>query len=167
MGGLYYGDVSGVVFLGLARAFPNEDFHIADITSDKADRSIIPSNLSITSPMMRKIPLPFLSTYKLAYPPNYFDDARMDAVLDIITPDIVFKIFGEIKRCLKPKGCLTIVDDIFHRSGTIFSAHLSGFQQVCIMDTQEIIQSGYPLSEQSLAFKHFRHDLFLLKLRKN
>lgn len=167
MGGLWYGDVSGVVFLGLARTCPNEDFYIADITAGKADRSIIPSNLSITSPILRKIPLPFFSTYKLTYPSNYFDDARMDTLLDVVSPDIVVKIFREIKRCLKPNGCLTIVDDVFHRSSTIFSARLSGFKQESIMGTQEIIQSGYPLSEQSLAFKHFRHDLFLLKLRKS
>ena len=116
---------------------------------------------------MRKFPLPFLSSYKLAYPPNYFDDARMDTILDVVRPDIAFKIFREVKRCLKPRGCFTIVDDIFHERGTILSTRLSGLRQVELKNTQEIVQSGYLLSEQTLAFKHFGHDLFLLKLRKN
>lgn len=159
--------MSGVVFLGLARVLPSEDFHIADIAANKADRRNLPSNLSITSPIMKNIPFPFLSTYKLAYPSNYFNDARLDAVLDVVTPDIAFKILSEIKRCLKPNGTLTIMDDIFHRSGAIFSSRLLGLEQVEIMNTQEIIQSGYPLSQQILAFDHFGFDLFLLKLKKN
>jgi ubiquinone/menaquinone biosynthesis C-methylase UbiE len=167
VGGLQYGNLTGVVFLGLARTFPKEDFYIADITAKDVSSKTIPPNLHISSPEIGGISFPFLSTYRLAYPPNYFDDARMDMVLDLVNPDEALKMFWEVRRCLKPGGSFTIVDEIENSSIAKGVTRLSGLKQTRLLNTQQILESGYHLSETAKAFKYHGHDLFLLRSQKN
>jgi SAM-dependent methyltransferase len=159
--------LSGIAFMGLAHAFPQQRFCIADTTANRLASTVyIPPNLAIVTPQLKKSVVPFFTNYKLPYSSDYFNDARMDMVLDLNMPDIAWKMLGEIKRVLRPGGILTIVDEIGNKFEAELLARLLRLTTTKKLNTNEILASGYLLSETAQAFQQFGFDLFLLELKK-
>jgi hypothetical protein len=164
VGGLNYGKLDGVIFLGLAHLLPQDLFYIVDVTADKIEKGHLPKNVFVSTPQVVKIPIPFLSEYKLKHPNHFFDDARMDMVLDVVQPDVALSMFREVRRCLKPGGVFTVVDEIGNRPETVFLGAVSGMKKTSEMNTRELFKSSYPISQYTEAFSG--HDVFSIQFKR-
>jgi len=157
------------IFERLAQQYLQAMFYIVDPKGKNSLKTTFPQNLIVTAPKSKDF-FGFTIDYQIPYTDDFFDDARMDAVLDFMdytyAPVLLLRVLREIKRVLQPNSTLTIMDVNHHKGGVIPACKIIGFRNTQMFSFQELFESGYPISPQIEAFHGFGFPVFGLQVTK-
>jgi SAM-dependent methyltransferase len=152
-----------------AKLNPHNIYVIADLREIQVAHEPLP-NLEYVRAEYRKPSLPFMSlfpNYRLPFPDDEFQGARMDMVLDfLVDPFLRRKVIKEVRRVLLPGGMFNIVDTYQNLSRIKKTCKRAGMAEVSLIDYEELISSDYLMSPCSLGFLEAGFRLFRLVVCK-